>query len=223
MCPLKKMKSILLIVAIGLIPNSGFTQTNDIKIKFIGNAGLYLTDGKTDLYVDFPYKSGAHKYMEYNKSELDSIKENSIFLFTHRHSDHYSKKLLKKFNGKKYGNWNTQELEKLNDSIQNFSIDAFKTSHMFTFKHYSYLITWHGKKIYINGDTGEVEPLSKIKNVDWAFVPYWILSNAKEDNIKIDSKNIGVYHLYPQQEVTGEIPDSMLILKEQNKIISIPY
>lgn len=219
----KKLKSILLIIAIVVISNSGFTQSNEIKIKFIGNAGLHLTDGKTDLYVDFPYKSGAHKYMEYKKSELDSIKDNSIFLFTHRHADHYSKKLLRNLNGEKYGNWNADELKKLNDSIQDFSIDAYKTSHKFTFKHYSYLITWHGKKIYINGDTGDVEPLSKIKNVDWAFVPYWILLNAKEDNIKIDSKNIGVYHLYPQQEVTGEIPDTMLILKEQNKIISIPY
>jgi L-ascorbate metabolism protein UlaG (beta-lactamase superfamily) len=216
-------KNSFLIIILIVITNFGFSQTNEIKITFIGNAGLHITDGNTNLYVDFPYKSGAHKYMKYDKSILDSIKENSIFLFTHRHSDHYSKKLLKKLNGKKYGNWNVSELVKLNDSIPNFSIQAFKTSHKFTFKHYSYLIIWHNKKIYINGDTGDVEPLSKIKNIDWAFVPYWILQNAKEDSIKIDAKNIGVYHLYPIQQITGTIPDNMIFLKEQNKVILISY
>lgn len=219
----KNYKRVIAILVLILISSFGSSQTTEIKIKFIGNAGLYLTDGKTNLYVDFPYKSGAHKYMEYDRSELDSIKDNSIFLFTHRHSDHYSKKLLKKLNGKKIGNWNPEELKNLNDSIPDFSIEAIRTSHTFTFKHYSYLITWHGKKIYINGDTGDVEPLSKIQDIDWAFVPYWILSNAKEENIKIDAKYFGVYHLYPQQVVTGEIPDHILFLKEQNKIIPIPY
>jgi len=34
--------------------------------------------------------------MEFDASELDSIKENSIFIFTHKHSDHYSNKSIKK-------------------------------------------------------------------------------------------------------------------------------
>ncbi len=69
---------------------AGYGQGNEIKIKFIGNAGLYLTDGNINLYVDFPYKSGAYKYMEYDDSELDSIASNSILLFTHKHADHFS-------------------------------------------------------------------------------------------------------------------------------------
>ncbi len=216
------IKSILLIPIL-FISINGFSQTNEISIKFIGNAGLYLTDTKTNIYIDFPYKSGAHNYMKYNKTELDSIKDNSIFIFTHRHSDHYSKKLLKKKSVRKYGNWNVSKLEELNNSIDDFSIQAFKTSHKFTFSHYSYLITWHNKKIYINGDTGDLEPLSKIKNIDWAFVPYWILYNAKDQNIKIDAKHFGVYHLYPTQKITGTIPADKIFLQQQNKVISIPY
>lgn len=81
--------------------NIGFCQTNEIKIKFIGNCGLYLTDGNANLYIDFPYKSGAHNYMEYDKSELDSIKEKATFIFTHKHADHYSQKLLNRYDGKK--------------------------------------------------------------------------------------------------------------------------
>ncbi len=75
----------------------GYSQTKEIQIKFIGNCGLYMTDGTTNIYTDFPYKSGAYGYMEFEESELDSVKENSIFIFTHKHADHYSKKKVKKY------------------------------------------------------------------------------------------------------------------------------
>jgi hypothetical protein len=39
------------------------------KIKFIGNCGLYMTHGVENIYVDFPYKSGAHNHMDYDSSE----------------------------------------------------------------------------------------------------------------------------------------------------------
>ncbi len=131
-------KNILFVIVLISISNFSFSQSNEIKIKFIGNCGLYMTDGNLNIYIDFPYKSGAHKYMKYDESELDSIKDNSLFIFTHRHSDHYSKKLIKNLTGKKYGNWNVSKLEKLNNSNQYFSVQAFKTSHKFTLKHYSY-------------------------------------------------------------------------------------
>jgi len=223
----KIFTKILLIITIICFSNSGFSQSNEIKIKFIGNCGLYLTDGNLNLYVDFPYKSGAHKYMKYDESELKNIKENAVFLFTHRHSDHYSKKLVRKmkreFAGNVYGNWNTDKLKELNSSTNDFSIQEFKTSHKFTFKHYSYLITWHGKKIYLSGDTGDLEDLSKIKNIDWAFVNPWIYMNAENEKVKIDAKNFGMYHLYPNQEINGEIPENLIILKKQGEIIKISY
>jgi len=219
-------KKILLIITIISFSNFGFSQSNEIKIKFIGNCGLYMTDGKTNFYIDFPYKSGAHKYMKYDKSEIDSIKDNAIFIFTHRHSDHYSKKILKKLSGQKFDPWNINELEKLGETIPNFNIQAFQTSHKVfgvSFKHFSYLITWHGKKIYISGDTGDLEDLSKIKNIDWAFVNPWIYMNAENEKIKIDAKNFGMYHLYPNQEINGEIPENLIVLKNQGEIITIPY
>ncbi len=109
--------------------NFGYSQSNEIRIKFLGNCGLYLTDGTSNLYIDFPYKSGAYGYMKYDLTELDSIKENSIFLFTHKHADHYSKKNLKsiktKFKGMAFGNWNTKEIEKLNNN-SDFKIETLK-------------------------------------------------------------------------------------------------
>lgn len=220
-------KKLSLIIAFIFFSNFVFGQSNEIKIKFIGNAGLYMTDGSLNVYVDFPYKSGAHRYMEYDKSELDSIKDNSIFIFTHRHADHYSKKLLKKINGKIYGPWQRRkkenDVEIINDSINDFSVKAFKTSHKFTFKHNSYLITWHNKKIFISGDTGDLEAISKTDNIEWAFVPYWILLNAKEESVNIDAKKFGVYHLYPNQIINGEAPETIHLLKKQGEVLSISY
>ena len=94
-------------------------QTNEISIEFIGNCGLRLTDGTTNIYTDFPYKSGAHNYMEYDSDELDSIAPNSVFIFTHKHSDHFSRKLVKNVikekGGVRYGVGNIDDLEELNE------------------------------------------------------------------------------------------------------------
>ncbi len=220
-------KYIFLIISFIIISNFGFGQNNEIKIKFIGNCGLYMTDGDLNLYLDFPYKSGAHNYMEYDSSELDSISNNSVFIFTHRHSDHYSKKILRKIKkeheGKVFGNWNTTELNELNNSVNDFTVKAIKTSHKFTFKHFSYLITWHNKKIYISGDTGSLEELSKLKGIDLAFMNPWLFMNAEKEKVTIDAKMFGIYHLYPDQKIGEGFPDNVHFLTEQNEIILIPY
>jgi hypothetical protein len=205
---------------------SGSCQANEIKIRFIGNCGLHLTNGTSDFYVDFPYKSGAYNYMEYSPSEIEDIKPNAIFIFTHRHADHYSKKVLKKLKGKKFDPWNISELEKLKESIPDFTIQAFKTSHKFfgiPFKHCSYVITWHGKKIYFSGDTGDLEAVSKLKDIDWAFMNPWLFMNAQNENVRIDTKKYGIYHLYPDQKLPEQVPDKILFLKNQGEVITIPY
>jgi len=222
----KVMKSKFIVVII-LITNFVYGQTNEIKIKFIGNCGLHLTDGNTSIYIDFPYKSGAHNYMKYDNAQFDSIIDNSIFIFTHRHKDHYSKKLVKqmkrKFKGKIYGNWNVKQLNELNNTINEFTIKAIKTPHRFTFKHYSYLITWHGKKIYISGDTGSLDEISKIKNIDWCFINPWLFMNAQDEKITIDTKIFALYHLYPDQKINGKIPDYLKVLKTENEIFKMKY
>lgn len=219
-------KNLLLHILI-FISTFGFSQSGEIKVKFIGNCGMYLSDGSMNLYIDFPYKSGAHKYMEYDDSELQEIKQNATFLFTHRHKDHYSKKLVRKmkkdFGGKVYGNWNNKKLDEMNNTANDFSIQSFKTSHMFTLKHYSYVITWHGKRIYLSGDTGDLEEVTKLENLDWAFINPWLLMNAQKEEKRIDAKMFGVYHLYPFQKLPEKYPDNILFMKKQKEIITIPY
>ena len=217
---------LLLMSAFIFTSNLGFCQSSQISIKFIGNCGLYLTDGNSNFYFDFPYKSGAHKYMEYDKSEIDSIKNNAIFIFTHRHADHYSKKILKKLTGQKFDPWNVSELKRLGESIPDFNLKTFKTQHKvfgISFKHYSYLITWHGKKIYISGDTGDMEDLSKINDMDWAFVNPWLYMNFIDEKVKINADKIGMYHLKSNQKIDGKIPEHLHILKNQGEIIIVPY
>ncbi len=209
----------------------GFAQSNEIQIKFIGNCGLFMTDGTTNVYSDFPYKSGAYNYMEFDNAELDSIKDNSIFLFTHKHADHYSAKnmrqAIKTKNGNKYGSWNIQDLENLEKSIPNFSVKAFKTKHKFSLNHYSYLITWNGKKIFLSGDTESAETISTLENIDWAFVPYWILKDANDKGLKLDAKMFGIYHLatlqIPSAKQNWGESDTYRPLTEQGEIIKIQY
>lgn len=208
------------------ISNSDLAAKNqEISIQFIGNCGLYMTDGDLHIYSDFPYQSGAYNYMEYDSTQLEKVHENSIFLFTHKHKDHYSGKLmrriLKEKKGKKYGSWNISALEKIGEDNPNFKIEAFKTKHRFTLRHYSYLITWHGKKIYLSGDTESAETIGKMKNLDWAFIPPWIVYDAKEKGIEIDSKMKAIYHLYPNQMTNNEIPSDIILLNKENYTISI--
>lgn len=222
-------KNLLLVIVLICFSNHGFGQSNEIKIRFIGNCGLYMTDGQTNFYIDFPYKSGAHNYMEYDKSEIDSIKENSIFIFTHKHSDHYSEKLLKKLTGQKFDPSNVEKLETLNKSVPDFNIKAFRTTHKvfgISFKHYSYLISWHGKNIYISGDTENADTFGLQKDIDWAFVPVWLMIDAKQKELNLSeiSKMYAIYHIGPNDRITLESDQpQMILLDKQGEIISIPY
>lgn len=222
----KSLLTVFTILLLACVNTRLNAQSAEIKIKFIGNCGMYLTDGKEHIYLDFPYKSGAFKYMKYNTSEVDSIKENAVFIFTHRHADHYSKRLVRKLSGQKFDPYNVSQLQKLNASLPEFKITAYKTLHKvygISFKHYSYLITWHGKVIYISGDTGDLDDLRNIKNIDIAFLNPWLFMKAQREKVKIDTKKVGLYHLYPHQKIDGEIPPQLLILKNQGEVISMPY
>ena len=219
---MKKLIIILILVLANAISFAG-----EIKVRFIGNCGLHLSDGDINLYVDFPYKSGAFNYMEYDKAELDSIKENSIFLFTHKHPDHYSiknmRKTLRKKKGKKYGKWNLKKIRKLSESTPGFNIDVIETEHSYSFKHYSYLFTWHGKRIYFYGDTETADIALKQKNLDWAFVPYWTAIEMNKREVEMDTKMLGVYHFYPTMKVTNSNPHKVKLFIKQGEIIRIEY
>jgi len=165
--------------------------------------------------------------MEYDESEIESLKVNAYFVFTHKHSDHYFKgslkKILKRINGKKVDRWNMSEMDDMNATIPDFNIQAFKTKHLFSFKHYSYLISWHGKKIFLSGDTKHPEVIVTMENLDWTFIPAWLFKEAIMDRkMKIDTKMIGIYHIGPRDDIDIVGPE-ILMLDKQGEMISIPY
>lgn len=216
---------LLWITALVCLSYVGFCQPNEITIKFIGNCGLYLTDSKSNIYIDFPYKSGAHHYMEYDKLELDSIKENATFIFTHKHADHYSRKLLRQCKGKKYGPWNIAEITNIKNTIPDFNIEAFRTEHKVfgvSFKHYSYLITWHNKRIFISGDTEKADTVARVHQIDWLFAPAWLVIDAKNKQLKIDATKIAVYHIGQRDRITTSY-DYIKLLNKSGEVITIPY
>ena len=201
----------------------------EISVRFIGNCGLAMTDGTTNIYFDFPYKSGAHHYMEYDLSELDSIRNNPIFIYTHKHSDHYSgvvNKIARKHNGRIFTPKNVDKLLKLNEELKDFKIEAFQTKHRFSFNHYSYLITWHGKRIFISGDTENAEIIAAVKSIDYAFIPVWLLIDANEKQIKLKEsiQNFVIYHIGPRDKITVDDADKQIkLMDKQGEVMTIPY
>lgn len=222
------LKSVVLSLGFLISATLSFAQTNAIEIKFIGNCGMLLTDGESNIYVDFPYKSGAHKYAEYSPAQMDSIPDNAIFIFTHKHSDHYSRKLVKQVKknnkGNVFGPWNSEELEKLN-SINGFSVKAFDTKHRYSFDHRSYLITWHGKRFYFSGDTetaDTADTLAALDNINVAFVPRWLLQDARDRDISLETELLVIYHIGPLENITTQNP-KIILLNTEGQRLSIPY
>ena len=216
-------KTILTLI-VSLIVSFSFGQTEKIEIRYLGNCGLFMTDGNLNIYVDFPYKSGAYGYMTYNPELLDSIKPNSIFLFTHGHADHFNRKLFKKTNQKLYGPWPVKlfmpgkrkyHLDELNDSLPNFSITEFKTKHGYSLKHFSYLIVWNNKRIYISGDTHLAGTICSVADLDIVFAPAWLLNDAYESKLKIDTKEIILYHHRSVESVNNN--SEKIIVPEQDR------
>ncbi|PTM04225.1 MAG: hypothetical protein DA405_07965 [Bacteroidetes bacterium] len=82
------------------------------------------------------------------------------------------KRILKGKSGAKYGSWDIAELEQLSLSIPDFSIRAYKTKHFLSRKHYSYLIEWQAKRIFLARDTEHAEVVVSIEDLDWPKCPF---------------------------------------------------
>lgn len=202
------------------------SQESNISIQFLGNCGFFFTDGDFSFYLDFPYKPGAHGYMEYNEDIIDTIQP-SICIFTHGHSDHFKKSFFKKTKSVLYGPGPVRALvsgkrtitfKELNDTITDFSIQYFKTPHGFSFKHYSYLIEWHRQRIYISGDTHDKDHFLKLKDLDVAIVNSWLLMDISENKQKIDTKKIILCHQRKGDKITGT-RDKFVVLEQYESLI----
>jgi L-ascorbate metabolism protein UlaG (beta-lactamase superfamily) len=178
-----------------------------LEARFIGNMALAITDGRTTLFSDFPYQSGYSIYMEYDASEIHSTTADSIALITHRHGDHWDRELFARTT------WRAIAPEDALTGVSRerilralpvtpttatvpagpITIEALSTPHA-NIGHYSYLVTWHGRRLYFTGDTDSLDQLIAMKNLDVAFVSPWLFERAAKAGRRIDARRIVIYH-----------------------------
>lgn len=187
-----------------------------LHARFIGNMAYAITDGTVTLFSDFPYESGYSVYMAYDPREIRSTTREAIALVTHRHRDHWDSGLFSKTDWRVIG-----PVDALTDipsarviralpvnpveatiTAGPITIDALPTPHA-NIGHYSYLVTWHGRRLYFTGDTDNADQLLAMKNLDVAFVSPWLFGAAAKAGRRIDAKRIVIYHHTTDERVPG--------------------
>jgi hypothetical protein len=86
--------------------------------------------------------------------------------------------------------------------------------------HYSYIVTWHGRRLYFTGDTEDVAPLVAAKDLDVAFVSPWNVRAVMRAGQQIDARQIVVYH-HQSGEQVAECRDRCS-MPQQGQILVIP-
>jgi L-ascorbate metabolism protein UlaG (beta-lactamase superfamily) len=166
-----------------------------------------ISDGTTTLFTDFPYESGYSGYMEYDWREIRSVTPQSLALITHRHRDHWDEALFEKTTWKVIGPKDAlggipssrivRSLPvtpvRTTLTFDSLMIEALPTPHG-TLGHYSYLVTWHGRRLYFTGDTDDDGQLLDMTNIDVAFVSPWLYQRTLKRGRGIDARRIVIYH-----------------------------
>ena len=209
-----------------LLRNALDVHTDELKIQFIGNAAFHITDGESTLLTDFPYKSGAYGYMQYRMEDVKPIKD-GLCLITHPHLDHWDQELFEETDHAIIAPPDILENIKSDKKIpfddvmtyKDIVVKAFETRHGGPprhFKHYSYLVTWHGLRLYIPGDT-VVDHALTMKDIDIMFIPVWFTNKIRSQDLAIDAKTRVVFH----QQQGQEIPPSQdyVVLKQGETLI----
>jgi L-ascorbate metabolism protein UlaG (beta-lactamase superfamily) len=187
----------------------GATPTSQppLHARFIGNMAYAITDGTTTLFTDFPYESGYSVYMEYDPREIRSATKDSVALVTHRHGDHWDRGLFARTGWRVIAPEDALtdvpaarivralpvEPASATITFGSVAIEAVPTPHA-NIGHYSYLVTWHGRRLYFTGDTDNVDQLLATKNVDVAFLSPWLFERLARDGRRLDAKRIVIYH-----------------------------
>lgn len=185
----------------------GLQPAATLDARFIGNMAYAISDGAITLFTDFPYESGYSQYMTYNAREIQSRTPRSIALITHRHRDHWEPALFSGTNWSVIGpadalsgaaaNRVVRALpvvpERQTVTFENLSIDALPTPHA-NIGHYSYVVTWHGQRLYFSGDTEDTAALLGATNLDVAFVSPWLFQTAMKSGRPINARRIVIYH-----------------------------
>ena len=223
---LKSLLALLIVLAATCEANAG-----ELKITFIGNMAFHITDGETTLLSDFPYTSGAYGYMDYDAEAVPEIKD-GLHLITHFHGDHWNVRLFRATEQKTKiiaPPGITARLEP--DRVIPFSptepmnykgiaVQAIEMPHNLAPEHFSYLVTWHGKRLYFIGDTETPEDILKQKNLDVSFISPWVIRTVERQNLTLDTKELVMYHQKVGEEV---VPFQNYRRMQQGESFVVPY
>ena len=188
-------------MAAAVVGALAFAQRPALQARFIGNMAFAISDGAVTLMSDFPYQSGYSVYMRYPASEIRSRTPATLSLITHRHGDHWEPAL---FLGT---GWTASGPPDVTASLpparvlalskgaafRTIRIEAIETPHADT-GHYSYVVTWHGRRLYFSGDTESVDHLLRLTNLDVAFVSPWLFQSSLRGGGRIDARRVVIYH-----------------------------
>ncbi len=182
----------------------------ELQARFIGNMAWSITDGAFTLMSDFPYDSGAVRgYMTYDAAaELRSPTRETLSLITHRHGDHWSATLFPKTGWMLVGPRDvtaTMPQDRVVAVSPRFPygplrIDAIETPHA-SIGHYSYVVEWHGRRLYFSGDTESPAHLVALRNLDVAFVSPWLYRAVLKSGARVDARRVIIYHHQPGEAV----------------------
>jgi L-ascorbate metabolism protein UlaG (beta-lactamase superfamily) len=194
----------VLSTVIAALALAALVQPPPLDARFIGNMAFAISDGSTTVMTDFPYESGYSVYMEYDAAEIRSSTPATLSLITHRHGDHWDRGLFEKTTWQVTGPsdvvsaFPTARIVALSSeaTFGPVHIQALDTPHA-NIGHYSYVVTWHGRRMYFSGDTEDTSHLAAVRNLDVAFLSPWLYRSALKRGIRIDTTRVVIYH---QQE-----------------------
>ncbi|MFN2387749.1 MAG: MBL fold metallo-hydrolase [Thermoanaerobaculia bacterium] len=209
----------------GLLLATASAPAGGLKMTFIGNAAVHVTDGKTAFVTDFPYRSGAFGYMTYDMKRVPPL-EGAAVLITHPHADHFAPELFQARPMKLFGPPRLARAVRGGQEVPSglplrhgdFEIQGIPTPHG-DIEHFSYLVTHRGRKIYFSGDTDSDEALLKMRGLDVAFVSPWVLFSVAKAGKRVDAKRIVVYH-HRADQTKPPYPGS--IVPKQGQVFTIP-
>jgi hypothetical protein len=214
---------ILLSALIALLPAVSGAGTAELRFTFIGNMAFAITDGTTTLYTDFPYQSGYHGYMTYDFDAVPKASE-ALCLVTHGHPDHFDAGLFARMNAKLIAPRSVEAQVPADRVIplarkmtyRDIEIEAFPTKHH-TMEHYSYLVTWHGRRLYFTGDTDTTDQLLAMRDLDVAFVSPWLMELVAEKKGRVDARRLVCYHQTSDEKVPAF--QDRLVLKQGGEFV----
>jgi len=182
-------------------------QDTPLTIRFIGNESFEISDGKTTLLTDYPYRPGAFGYMMYDPKSIRP-RGNVILLITHEHLDHFDA------TQQRDTSWKIIAPRSVTRSLTGalaIPLDSLITIHGLTIRpiltnhgpieHHSYLVRWGRLRLYLSGDTDEPTELLDQENLDYAFVSPWLYSTIVKSGRAIPAHRVIIYHHRKDEQI----------------------